>query len=373
MKKRLLKKDNKKRIQKILDQLSNFGYTVTKTRFGSGYFVFSFDANSIAWFWLKEFPEWKFGIWLTAPRYQRKSKDGVTFQIFGENIYAIDKFKPSASTLSEKNLISFCNELDIIYFLLQEAKYKSNSDFELLTEISEKEQQSFIDWREYLIECDESKSKDLEKERINQLIFDRILKKEKEFTSNLYEVRTIDRNAKGNLCIYPRYITNVYISEEAKKISNDDHYRTVIGFYKDICESLSDIEVDEDLWIDEFIFDDISAPILSPKRYKARELRFGRDGDFEKHLEYQWNYYRSYELDDKTQSIIESWYESNYPDTPTVEGFMEAFERLYPGKYNPEYTKRQISRFLQDQKPNDGVHGFYKIKNLNDMLELSRY
>jgi len=96
MKKRLIKKYNKSRLENILTQVSD-KFTITKKTFGDGYFIFSFGQNTVCHFTLKETPLWKYGIWLTKQGYQ----------IFGEHEWLIDKFKPSATYLS------FENEIDL--------------------------------------------------------------------------------------------------------------------------------------------------------------------------------------------------------------------------------------------------------------------
>ena len=95
MKKRLIKKYNKSRLENILTQVSD-KFTITKKTFGDGYFIFSFGQNTVCHFTLKETPLWKYGIWLTKKGYQ----------IFGEHEWLIDKFKPSATYLSFENDIN---------------------------------------------------------------------------------------------------------------------------------------------------------------------------------------------------------------------------------------------------------------------------
>lgn len=106
MKKRIrIKKERKSNKLKINNILKDLKFNVTKKVFGNGYFIFSFKENSVCWFWLKEFPGWKFGIWLN---------ENNTFSIFGEHILMIDKFKPSASYISFKNVEEFNNELILV-------------------------------------------------------------------------------------------------------------------------------------------------------------------------------------------------------------------------------------------------------------------
>ena len=105
MKKRLIKKVNKRRIENILNKITSNNFNITSKVFGNGYFIFSFGENTVCHFNLKETLLWKYGIWL--------SKNG--FQIFGEHEWLIDKFKPSRTYLSYNNDINgFIKEVKLI-------------------------------------------------------------------------------------------------------------------------------------------------------------------------------------------------------------------------------------------------------------------
>ena len=58
MKKRIIKKQNKRKINNILKYLKPFH--ITKKVFGNGYFIFTFQEASVCWFYLKEFPDISF-------------------------------------------------------------------------------------------------------------------------------------------------------------------------------------------------------------------------------------------------------------------------------------------------------------------------
>ena len=104
MKKRLLKKNNKAKIDNILNQIS-INFTITDKIYDNGYFVFTFGQNTVCHFTLKETPLWKYGIWL----------DDKGFKIFGEHEWLIDKFKPSRTYLSYENDVkSFIKEVKAI-------------------------------------------------------------------------------------------------------------------------------------------------------------------------------------------------------------------------------------------------------------------
>ena len=339
MKKRQLKKWNKKKIEKILDVIKHSGYTIIRPRFGSGYFVFSFEANSVCWFQLKEIPDWKFGIWITASKYIRNNQE-KKFSIFGENIYCIDKFKPSASTLSETNLSDFLRELAIIHNLIIEPDVKV---------IGKLEEQSFIDWREYLIEAEEAKQTELEQERYNQLIFETLVKKGNEF-GHPFKVVTKDRNLYGKCSISPRYETNILFDNEVD-MSDDEYLKHGIEIYKQLCLSLEDLNIPDEVYLESVIFNDISTMVMSPSRYKSEETRWNRHGDFDKHLEELWDYYRDHELtDEKILEITEAWDKSNYPDTPTTAGFLEAFSRVHEGKYSIQRATHIINRYFRNKE-----------------------
>lgn len=101
MNKRQTKKRNKKFLESILDSLP---WNVSDATFGNGYFLFKFGDNTVCHFRLKEFPDWKFGIWLTVT-------NKIEFQIFGELICLIDKFKPSRTFISEESVEKFVSAL----------------------------------------------------------------------------------------------------------------------------------------------------------------------------------------------------------------------------------------------------------------------
>lgn len=96
-----LKSNNLKRQESILNQLSQ-QLTIINKSFGNGYFVFDMGVNSVCHFQIKETPQWQYGIWLN------KNK----FQIFGEHVELVDKFKPSRTYLSfDNNLIGFIEKV----------------------------------------------------------------------------------------------------------------------------------------------------------------------------------------------------------------------------------------------------------------------
>lgn len=81
--------------------------TFDKVEYLDGYFIFGMGNNSVVHFKLKETPGWKYGIWWDIPEkyYDKESKkrvlpDYVKGAFFAQYEENIDKFKPSASTIS---------------------------------------------------------------------------------------------------------------------------------------------------------------------------------------------------------------------------------------------------------------------------------
>lgn len=74
-----------------------------------GYFIFGSGTNSVIHFHVKECPGWKFGIWWNLPEKKKKKKDdrSITGTFFAQYEDTIDKFKPSASNISEKVTVCF--------------------------------------------------------------------------------------------------------------------------------------------------------------------------------------------------------------------------------------------------------------------------
>ena len=194
MKKRLLKKKNRNRILDILNNIKSEGFNIKEKSLGNGYFIFTFEPSSVCHFKLKEFPDWKFGIWLEKDK----------FSIFGENSYMIDKFKPSASILSFESVTSvseFISELKVIL---------SNTDEE---------------WNEYLSDAQKAKERDNKIHNINFKTNRSILNAIEEFNKDNPEVqlRLKDRKSKYFVC-HSRYIIEIYLLKEILEDNNKFNY-----------------------------------------------------------------------------------------------------------------------------------------------------
>jgi len=196
---------NKDRIIDILHDIEGFKVDFYDIRFGDGYFVFSFEPNSVAWFFIKEFPDWKFGIWLNG--------EG-SYSVFGEAITLIDKFKPSASSLSKENIFDFNKEL-----------------FNILNNVGE--------WKEYNLSVEESKERDRLSLEYNQKNFERILKyikqTQKDFNNGLLNgcLDIEDRNTK-DFKVLPRYIIHI-VSDTQKYFKTEEYKEYKKKFFNDLC------------------------------------------------------------------------------------------------------------------------------------------
>lgn len=96
MKKRIrLKKQKQHNLQMLSNVLEELGksLTIVNKRVGDGYYLFSFGASGVCHFTLKETPDWRYGIWL----------QGDKFEIFGEHMDLVDKFKPSRTYISHED------------------------------------------------------------------------------------------------------------------------------------------------------------------------------------------------------------------------------------------------------------------------------
>lgn len=86
-----------KNIEKELD------FKVLKPVFLDGYFIFGTGTNSVVHFYIDKIPGWKFGIWWKEPNAEENPNDsiiGVQGEFFCQFEETIDKFKPSASSIT---------------------------------------------------------------------------------------------------------------------------------------------------------------------------------------------------------------------------------------------------------------------------------
>ncbi len=104
----------------FFDVLKENDFTVENIEESNGYFLFEFGEKTVFHFNIKEIKKWKFGLWIR----DGKKKDSFRIEFFGDKIDWIDKFKPTASTLSHDkeytledfNKSSLEDELTIFYY-----------------------------------------------------------------------------------------------------------------------------------------------------------------------------------------------------------------------------------------------------------------
>lgn len=252
MKKRIrLKKEKKRNLKRMNPILESIVFTITKKVFGNGYFVFSFEENSICWFWLKEFPEWKFGIWL----YKNK-----TYDIFGENVYLIDKFKPSYSYVS-------CNNVEEFNSILKEILSGDNEEH-----------------NKYLTSVEREKSYVKRKERVNFIVNNTFKKFIKEYNKRNKSVELALKDY-GQYS-FPRY--DFYFLYDNKKLYLTKEEQKEV--YLELGKVKSEIKIQEEdkEFMEDYIcrFDDFQQELLSEEDYKERSEKYDwEEKSFQKYFE----------------------------------------------------------------------------------------
>lgn len=231
MTKRQIRKQNKQRIKGIIESLE---FKATNFEFYERYSL------AVGTFKLKEFSDWKFGIWLN-------NKD-KSFDIFGENIYMIDKFKPSRCSLSfsSVNVSDFQNELKIIL---------QNKDAE---------------WVEYLENAKKAKEREDELHRENFKIYQSVkntideLNKQYSIKDDV-EIRITDYNTKYSKS-YPRYKIGLYCIDEVLK--DKDLYNKILMDSYNIISNAKKWSREFSFGLDDYQFENIS--LYSPDEYEYK-------------------------------------------------------------------------------------------------------
>lgn len=81
-------------------------FTPIDIEYGDGYFIFGTGTNSVVHFHLEETPGWKYGLWLSEmDQNDPKAQKPVKIRFFAQFEAEIDKFKPSASMVSEECIV----------------------------------------------------------------------------------------------------------------------------------------------------------------------------------------------------------------------------------------------------------------------------
>ena len=306
---RKLKKYNQKRHLEIVEQLP---FTLTNHTFGSGYFIFDMGPNVVSWFWLRELPDWKFGIWLGK---------NSSFEIFGQAIAMIDKFKPSRSELSYKD--------DLAGFVKDVCKIIDHHP----------------DWKEYLDAADEAASYEKRKRIFEQEVYQIMFDTSKSISNVLLNIRIEDQNTKS--CgVSPRYRVKEYIESDDLELSNEGLISS-INNYEILCRSLSDLgeaDMEEFSYRDTYLFWTLGQSIVAPEEYNRDAQKYKWNAEtFEDHLKEIFDDNQEWKIDkEQLKYILCHWKKDNYPDSPTIPGFLDSLKRCYDGQYNPWLAKKLV-------------------------------
>lgn len=96
-------------LKKELKDYRKFDITIEDIEYLDGYFIFGMGTNSVVHFHIKETPGWKYGIWWSPVSKQDSTEENPMYEtdrlhcsIFTQYEEEIDKFKPSASMVTDK-------------------------------------------------------------------------------------------------------------------------------------------------------------------------------------------------------------------------------------------------------------------------------
>ncbi len=235
IKNKTIKNNNTNAINSILEKLN---YKVVRKVFGDGYFIFTFQKNSICWFWLKEFPNWRFGIWL--------NKD-ETYSIFGEHDLLIDKFKPSATYISETNVIDFNN-------ILKNILNKTKEHLEYMNDIKEA-----IEYENKI-------------NNYNFKIFNKVKDFIKEFNKNNKLELVLKDN--GENCS-PRYYIELHNFDETDSLSKEEEIDLILNLSKE----LDELYIESSFYIHSYIIylSKVSIELLSNKELEYKNNNYWKN------------------------------------------------------------------------------------------------
>lgn len=97
---------------------------VINKEFGNGYFICNFGENTVCTFKMEGAKDWLFGIWAIP------EEDGtVNVSLFGEHYWCIDKFKPTATKISQSYTLKQDDTID-------ELEYKLNDTITTIAQIA---------------------------------------------------------------------------------------------------------------------------------------------------------------------------------------------------------------------------------------------
>lgn len=253
-------RQNKKRNRKKhLNIVSKLPFTLEKIVYGSGYFIFTFGESVVSWFWLKEFPDWKFGIWLSPKG----------FQIFGEATVLIDKFKPSYTKISETSTLSFIEELDSL--------------------------QCEFCYGDYLTIIEEEKQYQAKKIKEDREIYSTLFNACRNLSNDEVRIKITDRHTKHSR-ILPRYIIDEYVRDDY--IYSPEGTIQSVDNYRHLCESLANVDFDVESFRDTYVFSPLSIMVYSPKEYEYNAKTYKWDSNtFEDYLQKVLNNNQDWEIE----------------------------------------------------------------------------
>lgn len=84
----------------VFNILKNSGFTITNIKGLDGYFITNFGEKSVYHFNIKEIKNWKFGLWIVDTK-DDSEIDVYRISLFGDKVDWIDKFKPSATPITD--------------------------------------------------------------------------------------------------------------------------------------------------------------------------------------------------------------------------------------------------------------------------------
>lgn len=85
-------------------ELAENGFHISTKSFGDGYFIFDMGEDSVCHFFIKEIPNWKFGLWFTFSKDEESKNQIISAEIFTRHTDDLDKFKPSRSFYTAKEI-----------------------------------------------------------------------------------------------------------------------------------------------------------------------------------------------------------------------------------------------------------------------------
>lgn len=97
---------------KVLEALKGEGLEFSSLSTGNGYYIFEFGDETVCHFTVNGVKRWLFGIWAFEDETEGTHEKVYRVSLFGEHTDYIDKFKPTATKLSETFVVKDQSEID---------------------------------------------------------------------------------------------------------------------------------------------------------------------------------------------------------------------------------------------------------------------